>query len=520
MRDFYRKFEDRYRGSRSLIKERLKVYLPFVRPLCLRYPQSEILDLGCGRGEWLELLEEEGFNARGVDLDKGMLAACKELGLNAEFGDAIDTFKKIPDDSVSVVSAFHFVEHIDFDHVITIIKESARVLVPGGLLILETPNTENITVGTLYFYLDPTHFKPIPSLLLSFVAEYCGFERIKVLRLQELKNLHDENFDISLMDVVSGVSPDYSIVAQKTCDESFGAMFDDVFSKKYGLTLDELAERYETGVRSLVKHAMSDSDQHWQKNTERLCHLEREQKQTNMQLDAIRAGIEVSSMALKERDATIGALRDDLHERNIRIDQLSNELAERNSNIEALIQDGHRRNSEIEQLSQKADELVEQVKISKQSAHHWWMEYDKLHMEMEQLKNTLTAIYESGSWRITAPLRWLKTVTINRCWRSIKVRLKFALRKLAAHVNRHRIFRRAALQIIHRVPGIRLWLVRTIGQTSMQPAQKDTPFKVKQKTEIHHKNDVPANMQHLTQHARRVYKTLRTELMHRSEEKH
>ena len=79
--NFYRVFEDHHRGSRALIKSRLRAYLPFVESL--KNVQSDVnaLDLGCGRGEWLELMQEVGIDCHGVDLDEGMLLACRELGL-------------------------------------------------------------------------------------------------------------------------------------------------------------------------------------------------------------------------------------------------------------------------------------------------------------------------------------------------------------------------------------------------------------------------------------------------------
>jgi len=253
MDDFYRKFEERYRGPREVIKERLRIYLPFVKPLQTRHPQPVALDIGCGRGEWLELLTEEGFDARGVDPDQGMLAACEALGLNAQLGDAIETLNILPDEYVSVVSAFHVVEHINFNTLMTMLKQALRVLVPGGMLILETPNTENLIVGTLNFYLDPTHLKPIPSQLLSFSVEYCGFDRVKTLRLQDKAELHNKNYDLKLIDVIDGVSPDYSVVAQKKCNENFRTLFDDVFTKEYGLSLSELTGRYEANMQARLQ---------------------------------------------------------------------------------------------------------------------------------------------------------------------------------------------------------------------------------------------------------------------------
>ncbi|WP_413700398.1 class I SAM-dependent methyltransferase [Psychromonas sp. KJ10-10] len=213
-KDFYRAFEDKYRGSKELIKNRIKIYLPFILKFKELYPDSFALDIGCGRGEWLELLKENGISAQGVDLDKGMLEACYELGLNVLQDNGVEFLKKQKDNSITIISAFHVVEHISFEDLQVLVKESLRVLKPGGILILETPNPENIKVSTEYFYLDPTHTKPIPSNLLSFLPEFNGYIRTKVLGLQESKEPANQNVS-SLMQVLEGVSPDYAVIAQK-----------------------------------------------------------------------------------------------------------------------------------------------------------------------------------------------------------------------------------------------------------------------------------------------------------------
>jgi SAM-dependent methyltransferase len=135
---FYRAFEERYRGPRELIKSRLKVYQPFIEPLLAQHDSAKAIDLGCGRGEWLELASELGFDAVGVDLDDGMLAACLERKLNAQKADALQTLRELPEKSVVLVSAFHVVEHMVFSDVRVLIREALRVLKPGGLFILET----------------------------------------------------------------------------------------------------------------------------------------------------------------------------------------------------------------------------------------------------------------------------------------------------------------------------------------------------------------------------------------------
>lgn len=244
MDGFYQAFENRFRGSRDLIKARQRIYLPFIEPLLLLHEEAKAMDLGCGRGEWLEILKETGFNGHGVDLDDGMLAACRQAGLSVTTQDALSALKALPDESQVIVSGFHIAEHIDFSDLRLLIQEALRVLKPAGLLILETPNPENITVGTVNFYLDPTHQKPIPPLLLSFLPEYYGFARVKTVRLQEDKSLSGNGWT-HLRDVWEGVSPDYAVVAQKAADATMLEASGAAFTKEYGLTPSVLMGKFD-----------------------------------------------------------------------------------------------------------------------------------------------------------------------------------------------------------------------------------------------------------------------------------
>ena len=241
---FYRAFEDRYRGSREAITARLHAYDAFIAPLAALYQPAGALDLGCGRGEWLELLGQAGFDAGGVDLDEGMLAACRERHLRVATADAVASLRALPDASLALVSAFHLVEHIPFGMVQQMIEEALRVLRPGGLLIMETPNPENLVVGASSFYMDPSHLRPLPPNLLAFAVEHAGFARHAVLRLQEAPQLHG-GAPIELMTVLDGVSPDYSVVAQKAGAPEPLARFDAPFGAGYGVDLATLARRYE-----------------------------------------------------------------------------------------------------------------------------------------------------------------------------------------------------------------------------------------------------------------------------------
>lgn len=243
-KDFYRAFEDRFRGSRDAIKQRLEIYKPFLDRLREVFSPAAAVDLGCGRGEWLELLREQHFVARGVDIDDAMLASCRVLGLDVQTGDAIAYLKAVPDESLALVSAFHLVEHIDFSDLLILVAEAKRALKPGGLLILETPNPENLVVGTSSFYLDPTHQRPIPPELLAFVADFAGFQRSKVLRLQEPVALRTDASP-SLLAVLNGASPDYAVVAQKQAPEELLDRFNPEFAHEYGLRLETLAVRFQ-----------------------------------------------------------------------------------------------------------------------------------------------------------------------------------------------------------------------------------------------------------------------------------
>lgn len=234
---FYRALENRFRGSRELIKQRVAVYLPFVQPIAERNPGLTLLDLGCGRGEWLEVLKEAGIHSDGVDIDAGMLEGCEQLGLRVRQGDALNYLKQQTDASRICVSLIHVVEHIPFENLCAIVHEACRVLAPQGLLIIETPNPENYTVGSCNFYMDPTHRNPLPPSLLAFVPEYYGFDRVKIIRLQEPEGMQEKT-SYTVEDFLSGISPDYAVLAQVD-----GINETDSAIEKSGTTLEHLWER-------------------------------------------------------------------------------------------------------------------------------------------------------------------------------------------------------------------------------------------------------------------------------------
>ncbi len=248
--DFYIAFENRYRGSRELIKQRQTSYLPYIAPLKTVYPNLKAIDLGCGRGEWLELLKENGVDASGVDLDDAMLSSCIASNLKVKKIDAISALQELPNASLHIISGFHIAEHLPFEQLIELIHQALRVLSPGGLLILETPNSENINVATSSFYLDPTHRNPIPAQLLSFLMTYSGFAFTTELRL---------NADISpaegawltLRNVLTGVSRDYALIAQKAHGDLALNIPLQITSNNLGLSFDDLVGPFDSQLLNM-----------------------------------------------------------------------------------------------------------------------------------------------------------------------------------------------------------------------------------------------------------------------------
>ena len=389
--DFYRAFEERHRGPRKLIRSRLQVYQPFITPLLGIYQPANAIDLGCGRGEWLELLQDTGFAPQGVDLDAGMLAACTERGLPVTQGDALSHLQSLDDASQCIVSGFHIAEHLTFDHLKALVQQAFRVLKAGGLLILETPNPENLVVGASNFYLDPTHLRPLPPPLLSFLPEYHGFARVRTLRLQEQPELRQRS-DITLMDVLGGVSPDYAVVAQKAAAPDVMERFDTVFDTHYGIDLNDLAGRYDGTLKKHINslnQRLSNAEAQAGGMTEALscigslqdrllaASIELTRKETECELLQSRVAQMSAQAETAEQHAHVMSVR--AQDAENRVQSMQSSLIEANDRLDTT-------NQELHQLHQ--------------SNHHHWQLAETRHQ-------TLVAVYSSWSWRVTAPLRWI-----------------------------------------------------------------------------------------------------------------
>lgn len=207
----YAAFENQFRGTREEVKERFKVYLPYIEKTRTGTEDSPVLDIGCGRGEWIELLRENGYVAKGIDMNRIMVEQCREFGLNVMEADVIEYLKKQRSSSFGAVTGFHIIEHFSLKTLLTLFDESLRVLRYNGIIIFETPNPENLIVGACDFYRDPTHKKPIPPDTLKFLLETMGFKDSNILRFRPLPfSLNDA----MLQNLLFGAT-DYAVIGYK-----------------------------------------------------------------------------------------------------------------------------------------------------------------------------------------------------------------------------------------------------------------------------------------------------------------
>lgn len=223
--DYY-VFEDLYRREEA-VRQQQEIYLP------LFAGQENVLDIGCGKGEFLELLRDHGVAAYGLDLNEQMVRVGQEKGLRVVQGDALTHLTGLPDDSLGGLFGAHLVEHLAPRQLVELVRLAQAKLRPGAYLALETPNPLCLWALVNYFYLDMSHVKPVHPQALAFVLEMHGFRNVEVRYLhpvpegvrlvplpestgtawEPLTGLINANLQ-RLNDLLYGYA-DYAIVAQK-----------------------------------------------------------------------------------------------------------------------------------------------------------------------------------------------------------------------------------------------------------------------------------------------------------------
>ena len=347
MKKFYRAFEERFRGTKKEVKKKVSIYLDLIK----NFKDKNILDLGCGRGEFLELLKENNFkNLYGVDINKEMT---KEINKDIHIynDDVINFLKNQKENSFSIISSFHLIEHIDFDSLFILVKESFRILDENGILILETPNPENIKVACENFYLDPTHKNPLPPEFLKFLLEYFGFYP-RILRL------NNPPINNTIKDVIENVSPDYAIVGFKNPK----MINEDFFNR--GIHLDFVESAFENRLKNL------------------------EQRMTNLEIDKLIA----ENFHLKALNKHLNYEKEQL---NKHIDLIEEENKKLKNHIEYMNNEQKRILKEAEN---KENKLKNHIKLIEN-------ENNNLKNHNQYIETLYLDVVNSKSWKITRPLR-------------------------------------------------------------------------------------------------------------------
>ena len=178
----YADFEQRFRGSREQIEKRLQKYLPIFSG------RKEILDIGCGRGEFLELLVAAGQRGVGIDMSASMLEIAAEKGLECHRQDALTFLKNRADASLDGIFSSQVIEHFQPEYLRRVIGESFRVLRPGSPLLLETINPLSLFALSRIYFLDPTHQQPLHPEYMRYLLASCGFSAVEILFTAEPEN--------------------------------------------------------------------------------------------------------------------------------------------------------------------------------------------------------------------------------------------------------------------------------------------------------------------------------------------
>jgi O-antigen chain-terminating methyltransferase len=217
----YSDFEQRFRGDTEKVKAKLKGYLPIFESC------DNILDMGCGRGEFMELLQEQGKKVSGIDVSESMLRVAHEKGLNATMADALTHLQQLPDQSIGGLFSAQVIEHLQPEYLREVVLEAHRVLAPGAPVVLETVNPLSLFALSNIYFLDVTHQKPLHPEFMRYLIEGSGFNDVNIIYPEELtdeqlegvspENLmaREFNSNVDKLNKLLYASPVYAVVGKK-----------------------------------------------------------------------------------------------------------------------------------------------------------------------------------------------------------------------------------------------------------------------------------------------------------------
>ena len=251
--DYYLDFENKFRGDREKIFNIFSSYEPLIEIAIEGKNLPILIDVGCGRGEWLQRCQKKFYKSIGIESDNYMVKICRDNGLSVIEGDAIHELSQFDNDSISVITIFHVIEHLEFHKLQKLIFECQRILQDDGVLIMETPSIDNLIVSSKTFYVDHTHINPINPDSISFLLEKSGFSNVKYYYINggPLQDAHP----LKITRIFNGVAQDLCVISTKTEIE-----FIKIFSNSerwlshlnIGLSLFDAAIEYDLRFQSFI----------------------------------------------------------------------------------------------------------------------------------------------------------------------------------------------------------------------------------------------------------------------------
>jgi O-antigen chain-terminating methyltransferase len=186
----YQAFSHRFRGSEEHVRAGQAFYAPRFHGC------KSVLDVGCGQGEFLEVMREAGIPARGIDQSPGSIEYCRSKGLAVEQADLFQYLQNQPSGALDGIFCSQVVEHLPGPGILELIRLCGSALQHGGLLAIETPNPDCLAIFATHFYLDPTHVRPVPSQLLAFYLQEQGFGAIEIVQRFPAPDFYPELNDL------------------------------------------------------------------------------------------------------------------------------------------------------------------------------------------------------------------------------------------------------------------------------------------------------------------------------------
>lgn len=170
----YAGFENRYRGSEQEIKKQQASYVSYFKK------GGKVLDLGCGRGEFIEILEENGIEAEGIDINGQMIEICRDKGLNCQKADILKKLAEYEDGTLGGIFSSQVIEHLSPSYLRRMIELAYFKLSPASHIVLETINSASVFSLVQIYFLDLSHQKPVHPQTLKFLLESTGFEKVEI----------------------------------------------------------------------------------------------------------------------------------------------------------------------------------------------------------------------------------------------------------------------------------------------------------------------------------------------------